>query len=118
MQSSFEGEMPAIRPAEGPPTHLHPRRQGAASSARFFRSLDRGDMMISKTFWKLPLAAVLAGGFGTTAIAQDADDNEYIEEVVVTGTAGGAELRKFDASFAITTTSSEDIEKFSPSFQL
>jgi hypothetical protein len=37
-----------------------------------------------------------------------------LEEVVVTGTAGGAELRKFDASFAITTLSEEDINQFSP----
>ena len=51
------------------------------------------------------------------AMAQeDEPDAEYgtIEEVIVTGVAGGAELRKFDASFAITTTSSEEISKFSP----
>ena len=51
------------------------------------------------------------------ATAQNEEsDAEYgtIEEVVVTGVAGGAELRKFDASFAITTTSSEEISKFSP----
>ncbi len=50
-------------------------------------------------------------------VAQDTDDEaEYgtIEEIIVTGTAGGAELRKFDASFAITTTSDEEINKFSP----
>jgi hypothetical protein len=54
----------------------------------------------------------------STALAQDeaSDEDSFgtIEEIIVTGTAGGAELRKFDASFAITTTSSEDIEKFSP----
>jgi len=53
----------------------------------------------------------------TPAAAQDEEpDAEYgtIEEVIVTGVAGGAELRKFDASFAITTTSSEEISKFSP----
>lgn len=49
-----------------------------------------------------------------TAGAQDSDTRDVIEEVVVTGTAGGAELRKFDASFAITTMSDEDITKFSP----
>ena len=38
---------------------------------------------------------------------------EFIEEVVVTGTAGGAELRKFDASYAITTMS-EDINQYAP----
>lgn len=42
------------------------------------------------------------------------DKDAAIEEVIVTGTAGGAELRKFDASFAITTTSAEDIAKFAP----
>ena len=42
------------------------------------------------------------------------DKDAAIEEVIVTGTAGGAELRKFDASFAITTTSSEEIAKFAP----
>jgi len=55
--------------------------------------------------------------FAAPAAAQeDPSDDEYgtIEEVIVTGVAGGAELRKFDASFAITTTSSEEISKFSP----
>jgi len=37
-----------------------------------------------------------------------------IEEVVVTGSAGGSEIRKFDASYSITTADSADIEKFSP----
>ena len=40
--------------------------------------------------------------------------NNIIEEVVVTGTAGGGEMRKLDASFAITNVSAEDITKFSP----
>lgn len=50
------------------------------------------------------------------AEAQDEDDDtgDTIEEVIVTGTAGGAELRKFDASFAITTMSDDDINKFQP----
>ena len=60
------------------------------------------------------LAAVLA--LPATASAQDdgADPYATIEEVIVTGVAGGAELRKFDASFAITTTSNEEINQFSP----
>lgn len=41
-------------------------------------------------------------------------DRGMIEEVIVTGTAGGAEVRKFDASFAITTMSDEDISEYSP----
>lgn len=53
----------------------------------------------------------------TAAFAQEADpEDQYgtIEEVIVTGTAGGAELRKFDASFSITTTSNAEIQRFSP----
>ncbi|MEX2494549.1 MAG: TonB-dependent receptor [Woeseia sp.] len=48
--------------------------------------------------------------------AQQAErqSGEVIEEIITTGTAGGAEIRKFDASFAITTMSDEDINKFSP----
>lgn len=46
-------------------------------------------------------------------LAQEAADDE-VEEIVVTGTAGGAEILKFDASFAITTMSDEDITRFSP----
>jgi len=42
------------------------------------------------------------------------EEPEYIEEIITTGTAGGSELRKFDASFAITTMDDEDISKFSP----
>lgn len=51
------------------------------------------------------------------ALAQEeepGDDYGTIEEVIVTGTAGGGELRKFDASFSITTTSNEEINRFSP----
>lgn len=60
--------------------------------------------------------AVLLCCAGPWALAQDqaADSQNAIEEIIVTGTAGGAELRKFDASFAITTATSDDIEKFSP----
>jgi len=61
-------------------------------------------------------AAVITIAPAGPAFAQAADDDgdEYIEEIITTGTAGGAELRKFDASFAITTTTADDIEKFSP----
>lgn len=78
--------------------------------------------MINKTFRAIQiglgatLAAVLAVSPASQVRAQDAEDSgeEYIEEIITTGTAGGAELRKFDASFAITTTTDEDINKFSP----
>ena len=50
--------------------------------------------------------------------AQEADDaepaEELMDEIIVTGTADGAEVRKFDASFAITTLPGDEIEKFSP----
>lgn len=58
------------------------------------------------------LASVMV--FPAAHAQQQDDDTEAIEEIVVTGTAGGAELRKFDASFAITTTDAEDIERFAP----
>ena len=53
---------------------------------------------------------------GGTAIAQDDDEGQTgtIEEIIVTGTAGGAEIRKFDASFAITTMDDADINEYSP----
>ena len=48
------------------------------------------------------------------AAADPSEIQGTLEEVIVTGTAGGAELRKFDASFAITTISEEDIHEYSP----
>ncbi|HEX7035101.1 MAG TPA: TonB-dependent receptor [Pseudomonadales bacterium] len=51
---------------------------------------------------------------GPTVAAAATGSPGIIEEVVVTGTAGGSEIRKFDASFAITTASAEDIDRFSP----
>ena len=50
--------------------------------------------------------------------SKEADDpepaDEMMDEIIVTGTADGGEVRKFDASFAITTLPGDDIEKFSP----
>lgn len=45
---------------------------------------------------------------------EPAQPDSGLEQIVVTGTAGGAEILKFDASFAITTMSDEDITKYSP----
>ncbi len=65
----------------------------------------------------LSVAALAAPG---TARAQDpAAGNpdsrpDVLEEVVVTGTAAGAEIRKLDASFAITTIDDQAITEFSP----
>ena len=73
------------------------------------RSSDRG---CRARLPRLVPVLVCALALPLTAVAQD--DDQVIEEVIVTGTAGGAELRKFDASFAITTVNDEQIEKFSP----
>ncbi len=61
------------------------------------------------------LASILLASL--TAQAQEEEGpqpDEGLEQIIVTGTAAGAELLKFDASFAITTMSDEDITKFSP----
>ena len=62
------------------------------------------------------VAAAIASAMAPGAQLAHAQQTEsdVVEEIIVTGTAGGAELRKFDASFAITTMSDQDIEKFSP----
>ncbi|MDH4109789.1 MAG: TonB-dependent receptor [Gammaproteobacteria bacterium] len=78
--------------------------------------------MITKvTDWRrLALAsgglALLALPFQAGAQAQEEDEDQFgtIEEIIVTGTAGGAEIRKFDASFAITTMSDSDINEYAP----
>jgi iron complex outermembrane recepter protein len=44
----------------------------------------------------------------------EAETQPTIEEVIVTGTAAGAEIQKVEASFAITTVSAEDITQYSP----
>ena len=77
-------------------------------------------MTTRATIWRrLPLAlaslALAVSGVPAMAQTDDAEDEfGTIEEVIVTGTAGGAEIRKFDASFAITTMSDADINEFSP----
>jgi len=74
---------------------------------------------------KKPLAravslAAVSLGFCSIAVAQEAvspsnDEDMLIEEVITTGTPGGAGMRKLDASFSITTLSDDDIGKASPS---
>ena len=77
-------------------------------------------MTNNATTWRqiaLASAFLTALSLATPAAAQDEEpDAAYgtIEEIIVTGTAGGGELRKFDASFSITTTSNEEINRFSP----
>ncbi|GAA6151522.1 TonB-dependent receptor [Pseudoteredinibacter isoporae] len=59
----------------------------------------------------LPLAIQAAMACASTAaMAQES----ALEEVVVTGTANGSEMRKLDAAFAITNVNDEDIAKLSP----
>ncbi len=65
------------------------------------------------------LAAITASlALAVAANAQEEgvqyEEPESIEEIITTGTAGGGEIRKFDASFAITTIDDEDISMFSP----
>ena len=64
------------------------------------------------------LIAVLSMAGYSTALAQSdaSEEDAYgtIEEIIVTGTAGGAELRKFDASFAVTTADADEINRFAP----
>jgi len=55
-----------------------------------------------------------AGANAEKKDVQQASSTGTIEEVVVTGSAGGSEIRKFDASYSITTADSADIDKFSP----
>ncbi|MCG8370609.1 MAG: TonB-dependent receptor plug domain-containing protein, partial [Proteobacteria bacterium] len=64
-----------------------------------------------------PAGLALLSAGGTAAAQTDAgadDEHGTIEEIIVTGTAGGAELRKFDASFAITTMDDSDINEYAP----
>ncbi|RME64048.1 MAG: TonB-dependent receptor, partial [Alphaproteobacteria bacterium] len=60
-------------------------------------------------------AAALAA---TPAVAQEQASGQAsllgLEEIVVTGRPGGDAMRKFDASYAISTVSALEIEKFSP----
>jgi outer membrane receptor protein involved in Fe transport len=60
-------------------------------------------------------ALALATVFAVPAFAQDApQDEEPIEIVVVIGTPGGAGTDRQEASFAVTTIESDEIEKISP----
>ncbi len=70
------------------------------------------DKKINRSFAFLltPLAAFF---LGMPAYAQN-DPNQTVEELIVTGTPGGAAVRKFDASFAISTVSEEEIRQVSP----
>ena len=68
--------------------------------------------------WRLGVMAgsclVALGAAPALSAADEAAATEQLEEVIVTGTAGGAELRKQDASFTITTVSADQIEAMAP----
>ncbi len=76
--------------------------------------------MFSKGLLATAVSVALAG----TATAQDTSSNqtdngsnnqaEKPEVIVVSGTPGGAGIRKIDASFAVTNIDSVDIDKISP----
>lgn len=61
--------------------------------------------------WCAPLVAL---AMHTPAVAQTEKPRQIVEEVIVTGTPGGAEMKRFDASFAISTISDEEIKQVSP----
>lgn len=73
-------------------------------------------------FSKGILASAISLALAGTAIAQEAnkeDSNEQKaankpEVIVVSGTPGGAGIRKIDASFAVTNIDAADIDKISP----
>lgn len=60
----------------------------------------------------LALSPVLAAQAQDTEKAKTAEMVQ-LEEIVVTGTAGGAAVRKLEASFSITTADAQEIEEFS-----
>ncbi|MFQ5527077.1 MAG: TonB-dependent receptor [Thermoanaerobaculia bacterium] len=47
-------------------------------------------------------------------VADEEPADELMDEIIVTGTASGSEILKFDASFAITTLPDDEIAKFAP----
>ena len=70
-------------------------------------------------FSKCVLASAVALAFaGQSAVAQEANNTpsagDDTEIIVVSGTPGGAGIRKIDASFAVTNIDASDIEKLAP----
>ncbi|WP_445356133.1 TonB-dependent receptor [Microbulbifer sp. EKSA008] len=62
------------------------------------------------------MAALSVGLCGYAAAQEISPENDMVmEEVITTGTPGGAGMRKLDASFSITTLSDDEISKASPS---
>ncbi len=69
-----------------------------------------GSNAITRGFF---LTSLVAASLLTTAHAQ-APSERIIEEVIVTGTPGGAAINKFAASFAISTVDAGEIERIAP----
>lgn len=65
-----------------------------------------------KSCLNLALGAVALGLVQAPVMAQDGGDT--IEELIVTGTPGGASVKRFDASFAISTVDDAEIKQVSP----
>ena len=69
---------------------------------------------MKKQFFRAALLSLAIVMAAAGAYAEETNKKVLLEEQVVTGTAGGSEVRKLDASFAITNVTDEDIIKFSP----
>ena len=69
-------------------------------------------------FKKGMLTSAISLALTQTALAQETDTqqapNDNTEIIVVSGTPGGAGIRKIDASFAVTNIDASDIEKLAP----
>ena len=75
--------------------------------------------MKTKTFHKkllpISIALIMANPVMAQEEAPDESTNtDFIEQIIVTGTASGSAIRKVDASYASTSLSAEDILKLAP----
>jgi len=80
---------------------------------------EREELMNKNPLAQAVSLAAISLGFSGALAAQEATqptptDDRVMEEVVTTGTPGGASIRKLDASFSITTLSDDEISKVSP----
>jgi hypothetical protein len=75
--------------------------------------------MKTKTFHKKLLPLSIAFIIASPVIAQEeasdeSNNTDFIEQIIVTGTASGTAIRKVDASYASTSLSAADILKLAP----
>lgn len=81
------------------------------------QKLFSGAHTMKTLFTKGMLATAISLALTQTAFAQEETKQataENTEVIVVSGTPGGAGIRKIDASFAVTNIDASDIEKFAP----